>query len=191
MLDADIWGKRIKDLGDTNSPSHKRPSPAQKQREFEEAARRTLDDIQIPALPSHDNDVMDDDYHAEEDEPTGVPNPAHMPAAGKPTGVPHPAHVPPDGQRAEVQHSAKAIDGSEPITLDQLQKKLDERDRRKEQCHAGNVEDPPPVVYKTFAEAVDQPLEHKSGIETLRGVPRSNDSPSPVAMTATHTIAPT
>jgi hypothetical protein len=39
MLDADVWGKRIKDLGETNIPTRERISEAQKHREFEHEGR--------------------------------------------------------------------------------------------------------------------------------------------------------
>jgi hypothetical protein len=66
------WGKRMKDLGNTNNPSGKRPSEAQKQREFGESVRRTRDDIQIPALPTFDDDVMANEHHDDEEDLTGV-----------------------------------------------------------------------------------------------------------------------
>jgi hypothetical protein len=70
MLDDDLRSKKIKDLGETGGTERKRPTEAQKQRELEEAARRTLDDIQIPALPTFDTE-----YYEDEVDDAGVQNP--------------------------------------------------------------------------------------------------------------------
>jgi hypothetical protein len=91
MLDADIWGGRIKDLGGSGSPERKRPIEAQKQPEREDSARRRLNELQIPALPTFNNE-----YHDDEEDTTEVQNPVAAPPMVTPTRVPHPANVLPD-----------------------------------------------------------------------------------------------
>jgi hypothetical protein len=61
MLDADLWDARTKDLGGTGSPERKRPIEAQKQRVFEESARQTLNELQVPALPTFDAECREDE----------------------------------------------------------------------------------------------------------------------------------
>jgi hypothetical protein len=188
MLDADRWDEEVRILGDTDSPSSERSFPAKMQREFEQASRRTLGDIQIPPLPTYADEVEDDNYHADEDEPTGVRHSENVAAAGKPTGVQHSANDVACGK--PIQHSANAADGGKQHSRDDVWGILDERDRRSEQRQACNAEAPPPPVRKTFAEAVERPPDHKSGIEAPCGVPHSTDGPPAVAMTAARSVIP-
>jgi hypothetical protein len=158
MLDAVKRTEKIRIACDLDSPSPTRLSQAQAQKEVERSTREILEADKIPPLPTCTDEVEDDNYHADDDEPTGVRN------------------------------SDAVADGNEKYSGDDVQKILDGRDRRDERYQADNVEPSPPPVRKTFAEAVERASDHKSGIDATSGVQHSTDGSPRATMTATHTI---
>jgi hypothetical protein len=72
MLDADKRAEKIRIACDLDSPSPARLSPAKAQKEVGRATREILDTNKMPPLPHYTDEVGDDNYHADDDEPMGV-----------------------------------------------------------------------------------------------------------------------
>jgi hypothetical protein len=104
MLDADLWSEKIKGLGETAVTERKRPTEAQNQREFEKAARRKLDEAQIPAMPTFETEIQEDEIDI-----AGVQNPVTAPSMIIPAGVLHPVSALPEDPPMTVPAYASPV----------------------------------------------------------------------------------
>jgi hypothetical protein len=175
MLGADLWSKRIENLGETGITEPKVTTEAQIRQGDEDEARRILDETQTPAFRTMNAEVEEIEFDDAE-----VQHSENEPPTVKPTEAPHHVDTLPVEPFQKEPDTVPLVPtkvnnpDDEPMTRGEMKRLWQEQYVRVQLSQlprdAGNVEAPP--------------IGAKRGADWVSRMPRPEDVPSPVTMTA-------